>query len=79
MTPDILCYYQGMFAGKRVFIELSTGRGFFDQPIFGVTVRDASGKQVKRADGANLGGCFQRRAEALAYINGGVALWEVAP
>lgn len=41
MTPDIITY------GKKgkFYYELSEGRGFNHEPIFGVTIRDENGER----------------------------------
>jgi hypothetical protein len=76
MTPEWLGYFKRMFRGVVVWIELSTGRGMSNQPIFGVSFRDSNGAHVRREDGSAIGGCFQSRSSAMEYINGGAVVWE---
>jgi hypothetical protein len=69
MTPDILRYGRsdehGKGAAGRVrFYELSTGRGFKGEPIFGVTVRDSDGNRFD----PDLSKMFFSRRAAEDYI-----------
>lgn len=43
MTPDVLNYFTGRYAGAVAHVELSEGRGITGAPIYGVTVRGAKG------------------------------------
>ena len=62
MTPDWLGYYK--LRAREGYAELSEGRGIYDEPIFGVTVRVATspGDPNKRSR------LFHNKAEALEYI-----------
>lgn len=59
MTPNVERYGK---AGRLLY-ELSSGRGFGRETIYGVTVIDVDGN--KRSD---LSNCFATRDEAAEYI-----------
>jgi hypothetical protein len=69
MTPNVLSYGK---RGKMVY-ELSTGRGFRDQQIWGVTVIELP--STKRRD---LAESFDSYEEAKAYITNDFTLREEA-
>jgi hypothetical protein len=64
MTPNVI-YYRNM--DDKLFIELSTGKGIYDENIYGVTVleRKEDGSIVRRQD---LSECFQSRGSAEEHI-----------
>lgn len=63
MTPRIL----NVITLSNKVIELSTGEGFEHEPIFGVSVWEYDGKELKRSDKSKL--CFSKKS-ANSYIRG---------
>ena len=67
MTPEVIRYGRGSKDGPTAsvaYYELSTGRGLTNEPIWGVTVRDAHGKRFD-PDPSKM---FFSLAEAEAFI-----------
>ena len=67
MTPAVIRYGRGSKDGPAAsvaYYELSTGRGCSNEPIWGVTVRDAHGERFD-PDPSKM---FFSLAEAEAYI-----------
>jgi hypothetical protein len=72
MTPDVLGYER---IGKNIAVELSKGRGFQHEPIYGVTF------VVVKPDGSTRRGrkssqCFHSRGRAMSHIDRVKALLE---
>ncbi len=62
MTPTLVgFYYQGEYA-----VEISKGRGFYDDTIYGVTVVNTLTKEKED----ELSHMFYSLAEAKAYVKG---------
>ena len=60
MTPNVIKYYNT----KLYAVELSSGRGIYNQPIYGVSVIDKGTKEL-RPDKSTL---FQHQVLAEEYI-----------
>lgn len=68
MTPDVLAYRWRFQDGRWWAVELSEGRGFDDEPIFGVTFRDPANPDEADLDHS---GMFHSKAAAVECFNGG--------
>jgi hypothetical protein len=65
MTPEVLGHFKGTLSGRTAYVELSTGRGIDDEPIWGVTVRDANGLRFEDPEPSRM---FHSLRAATDYI-----------
>ncbi len=68
MTPIIIGYYKSRKNGKTLGIELSKGKGIYQNILYGISVVELleDGKTKRRTD---LSTCFHNDIEARKYIN----------
>ena len=64
MTPDVTEFRKGTYEGRIVYIEIARGTGMSNQPIFGVTIREADGTEL-RPDPSKL---CQSMSEVREYL-----------
>ena len=67
MTPAVDSYYDGYYAGHKVYIELSHGSGMSHETIYGVTVRKTDGTEFKGDEDPSK--CVFSLREAREYID----------
>ncbi len=74
MTPDVVGYARKIIRCRVAWVELSRGRGFEGEPIWGVTFRRADGGELFREpeglEGDPSKGVFFSQRQAMKYLDG---------